>query len=363
MEATTRAAIGGQCVGCSEPATATSFCCSKCKRNYRDSFNLLRVYNNETIVYDTDHINGFLRTVLGKNVRNKFYHCQRVDYNNGQYHSALLNPQAWQAFGLSWSDYVDKIVLPLASEGDRLMIATLKTIEAPKRETDLNKYISRGTVSHRIYYLLFNILWNCVQLNVAFPNHLCIVPNVSFISQSYKQQRQDTVVGSLLSPVHVQSKRNSVRSKRKFSTTTPVQDKLNKERAERQSQKRRKRLLYDARVAQENEYLNNYLQWEADLKVEYKQTRRYIDKYTKQWNPNWEKLVNTPGLGCSGTLSIESAFLLHKHFQAIAMLKSGCLTTLYLFVHCIVRQNRSPENDGRCLVQSQKPSSWRLCYS
>ena len=86
MEATTRAAIGGQCVGCSEPATATSFCCSKCKRNYRDSFNLLRVYNNETIVYDTDHINGFLRTVLGKNVRNKFYHCQRVDYNNGQYH-------------------------------------------------------------------------------------------------------------------------------------------------------------------------------------------------------------------------------------------------------------------------------------
>jgi hypothetical protein len=108
------------------------------------------------------------------------------------------------------------------------------------------------------------------------------------------------------------------RKERSLSRTSKqAQESRNNNALAADKEKRAKRRIYMDRKTEEEDNSRMYLQWLADEKQRYIHTRKFIDSQTKLWDPNWERLVAIPELGCSGTLTHESAGVLNRYLNLL----------------------------------------------
>jgi hypothetical protein len=295
--------FSGYCTYCKDNVVEnTSFCSDHCLRNYRKIFNAYK-----PPFFKAEQPNKRAVRIQGTHQHegtNRIYNIQRVDFSAGAYSSRKINTQAWKAFQLSWSDYLDKIVMPLATEKDKGRIERLKRLKTPpKRRHDLTKVFPAFKTQCRIFYLSFNIIDNCIALNIAFPRNVCILPSdVGYFNQSKNQNslRKTFLEG------------RSERLDRRVCLT-PKQ--MHEEKMVRST----KRRLDDSLRHAATQRRDTYNQWILDEKRHYLNTRKYLDAHTKLWNPNYEELVHIPELGCSGTLNHSTAFTIHRYFREIAI--------------------------------------------
>jgi len=298
----------GECTTCHEKNVGMScFCGYFCLMKYRkDNFKGMCVYKvQKTGAWRQLQLERpeEARVLKGTEHGNFVYNVQLVDFQNGNYSTHKINPFAWKAFGLPWPMYIKELVLPLATVKDvekLLILETLPEAEIPVRQFDLRKYFTGFRTRQRLYYLLFNIVNTCLTLNVAFPRTLCILPQgVNFPKSSNQNCGYTTLRTS--TPQMKQRKERSL-----SRTSKQAQESRNNNALAADKEKRAKRRIYMDRKTEEEDNSRMYLQWLADEKQRYIHTRKFIDSQTKLWDPNWERLVAIPELGCSGTLTHES---------------------------------------------------------
>ena len=194
---------GGICTDC-KLESKTCFCSDFCLRLFCAGFTA-RVYIRENLTvtcrpkYASERPSGqSVRAQLNKpnktdylpwlglascfdsNGRVIYYNVLGVRFDGGRYSARRINPVAWKAFNMPWRRYVTQMVRPLCSEADKVLIDKIVEEAPVTNRNDLFRILGAKTSKTkvvRLYYLLFSVVYNCVQLGLRFPANVCVLPN------------------------------------------------------------------------------------------------------------------------------------------------------------------------------------------
>ena len=304
-----------------------------------------------------------LASCFDSNGRVIYYNVLGVRFDGGRYAARRINPVAWKAFNMPWRRYVTVMVRPLCSEADKVLIDKIVEEAPVTNRNDLFRILGAKTSKTkvvRLYYLLFSVVYNCVQLGLRFPANVCVLPNdydytVQFryfdqnppapkplkrmdtcTPQKQRQemstprkQRQEVSSGSGSgcgsgsgsSSCTSREKRKEVstpREKRCEARNGPAHevsynDMMLKQQAKKQRERDRERDRCRKREL-DNE---TYIRW-CDRETEsWRSKRHFVRQHSQGWNPNIDKLIHIPELGMSGTMTDPSQDEVNRYFKEI----------------------------------------------
>jgi hypothetical protein len=308
-----------KCTEC-DNASLYCFCSDFCKRAYRAEFKpsiygYKKAPSPEMPSHPTE--GKLLRGVFDKDGRQLYYNVQGVPFEGGKYSVKRINPHAWRGFELSWQAYITNIVVPLANESDKEHL--LKIQNPISNRHGLMAILGKKTSKHlvsRLYYLLFGIVYNCVQLGIKFPENLIILRNEHNLF--YVRPKPCTPQPTTSGVASTSGVAFTPRGKRTKKRNTPQMQNSVEESIGQSSQKRKEKRDRHIQKLQEQANIDaKYKEWLDREEIKFKDCRSYIARHTCKWNPNYEKLVNIPGLGMSGTLDEPSYFTVHRLLREI----------------------------------------------
>jgi hypothetical protein len=202
--------ISTHCVNCQAQLiqVSSSFCRIECLRQYLKPVvdQVVYVYKGKSKTNASLTNAGSGSTITNKNrfshmkaivcsdtevlENTSIYNVCVIPFNSGKYSTKTLNPLAWKAFNVKWPVYVDKICLPVVhNDADASFLKKIKDADPPKQFTDVYKILGTIPVKKalRLYYILFNIFFNCMKLNVKLPlKNLCVREGVRVIAKIQK---------------------------------------------------------------------------------------------------------------------------------------------------------------------------------
>ena len=112
--------------------------------------------------------------VVGVNVGFEIFNSKRfvvpLCILNEHFSAKSVNIEAWKVFNMSWKTYIETIVQPCCSKKDKERFDVIKDWDPPATTTKLTRVVKKYNPKLRIWYLMYNVVDNCIALNISLPD-------------------------------------------------------------------------------------------------------------------------------------------------------------------------------------------------
>ena len=225
---------------------------------------------------------------------------------DNDFSSKSMNIRAWESFNVAWCLYIESIVIPCCNQLDRECFEIIKTWDVPPTTmTKLSRFSHNYKSKCRMWYLMYNIIDNCIYLNIDVPSSLYLlrVEDGKFYMKDNKKKLRSSEK-KLLTPLS--SSRKRPRDIDPLSRSGRRNDNIMREQALANEIRRRREIDFDfERIKQEafDEFSNK---------------KAWISSHAKHFSKVHEHL-NAVGGGTPGSIQTVGSFNLSWYINELGI--------------------------------------------